>query len=555
MSLDWVTLGTIAFVSLLLAIFLGRMYRPKAGGFSAEDTREVLAIVIVVAILIMVATGRDVPDFLVAAFGAVVSSIILKPSNMAAFLRPDLPAAPDATEKRITTTDAGFCRPQQLVLMLAVALIGLGAMLGLSACSTVMAPAIGAAQSFNDKLAEKYGKTNELAEAREKLAQAEADRAGLTLLSRNATVFADEIREQRTDRILTNGVYRRRVYEEREMIAQPAQPLAPPPPVQVEAPATNQVVTTPAHTNATTGTVQSIDANQAGNVVTASATIESRVYEVTASVTDSTGALSLSGASLVCEITVAGPLGWADGIGAVEVAGRVLSISNSPLPLDTSSLCFDGFAGTVSGGVLSVTSQGGDVRFAGTAVLESGAVSGSASAAPGSAAIAFFKTASIVGTGRMLERVVQVATSPVQVVTNTAQTGPVDAIPVDGFVALGTHAKHNPNRMTITRTMRSARIEGGNVRLAFDPLNFSTKSDGEKTVDGRVYIAWQDGDHWTGGHFDWHGLHQTVKTLGNIPGGYLDHKQPPHGAPVAFAISDLEGKQRTQFVISENRWP
>ena len=561
MSTEYITLGIVAFVSLLLAVWLGRLYRPQAGGLSEADTREVLAIVIVVAVLVMVGLGRTVPEFIIMAFGAVITEIIRKGKDAPARVaKPEAAPEPyDPTKgppaPRDTSGMAGFVCGRQLVLMLGVAVVGLGTMAVLSSCQSVMAPAISAAQNFNDKLAERYGKTNELAEAREALAKSEAEKAGLTLLSRDAIVFADEIREQRTDRLITNGVYRRRVYEERETIAAAPLPVTPPPTAGSQQPiaapvASNNVVTTPAPTNHA-----GHDSNQAGSVVTPSHTIESRVYQVAASVTSASGPLPLSGAAIELEITVSGPLGWSDGIGAVELAGRVLSVSNSPFPLDVAALTFDGYAGTVSNGTLWIASQGGDVQFSGSADLSSGAIVGNAKPEPGSAATAFFSSATLSGTGILVERVVEVVTSQTAVATNAPAPQTADQIPVEGFVALGKHAKVNPARIAITDRLVSARIEGGNVRLAFDPLGWSTTSDKGKTVDGRVYIAWQDGDHWTGGHFDWHGLHQTVKTLGNIPGGYLDHKQPPHGAPVAFCLIDLDGKQRTQFVLSENRWP
>jgi len=132
----------------------------------------------------------------------------------------------------------------------------------------------------------------------------------------------------------------------------------------------------------------------------------------------------------------------------------------------------------------------------------------------------------------------------------------LDAIDISRCVTLSKHAKVKPQNARITSIMHSARIEGGNVRFSFDkPLNWSkeTGSNG-KTIDGRCYIFWYEGSTLYGGHFDWHGLDQNVKTLNNIPGGYLDGKQPPKGSPVWFCLVNREGDKRTSVCRSSNNW-
>lgn len=126
--------------------------------------------------------------------------------------------------------------------------------------------------------------------------------------------------------------------------------------------------------------------------------------------------------------------------------------------------------------------------------------------------------------------------------------GPRDAIAISAWQSLGPH-KLDPRKMTISRELKSARNQGDTVRLSFDPLGWKSKSGGNgKSVDGAVVIVWQDGDGYTGGHFDWHGVGQTVKTQGNIPAGYLDHKEPPRGAPVWYFLCDLSYRERTNIM-------
>lgn len=131
-----------------------------------------------------------------------------------------------------------------------------------------------------------------------------------------------------------------------------------------------------------------------------------------------------------------------------------------------------------------------------------------------------------------------------------------DAIDVSNYVVLSKHKDLKAGKASITKAMYSAKIEGGNVRMSFEqPLNWSTQTGSNgKTIDGSVHIFWYEGSTLYGGMFDWHGVNQTVKTLSNIPGGYLDGKQPPKGAQVWFCLINRECTQRTNVVKSDNTW-
>lgn len=147
--------------------------------------------------------------------------------------------------------------------------------------------------------------------------------------------------------------------------------------------------------------------------------------------------------------------------------------------------------------------------------------------------------------------VATVVPTPTNPVPNSA-----DAIDVSKCVTLSKHRDVRPVDARITRKMNGAVIEGSNVRMSIElPLNWSTTTMSGKTVDGRCYIFWYEGYTLFGGHFDWHGLNQTVKTLKNIPGGYLDGKSPAKGAPVWFCLINREGDQRTNVVKCDNTWP
>lgn len=141
------------------------------------------------------------------------------------------------------------------------------------------------------------------------------------------------------------------------------------------------------------------------------------------------------------------------------------------------------------------------------------------------------------------------------VATTVVQAVAVDALDLTGVELLGTHARKRIDRAPITRKLTKADVAGGEVELAFDPLNWSTETGGNgKTIDGGVWIFWREGGKTVGGLFDHHGLHQTRKTLGNIFGGYLEGHKPPKGATVWFCLGNREISQRTNVVASQTPW-
>lgn len=112
------------------------------------------------------------------------------------------------------------------------------------------------------------------------------------------------------------------------------------------------------------------------------------------------------------------------------------------------------------------------------------------------------------------------------------------------------HNQRPAQNAAITRQLHSANKEGGEVVLSFDSLDWPRQGK----VDGGVYIYWKSGDVVQGGLFDFHGVGQTVKTLDNIPGGYLGGKKPAPGQEIFFCIVNLDGSERTNVKKSANPW-
>lgn len=130
-------------------------------------------------------------------------------------------------------------------------------------------------------------------------------------------------------------------------------------------------------------------------------------------------------------------------------------------------------------------------------------------------------------------------------------TGSGDELSVAGAVMYGPHANVHPQDARVTRSLSSANVEGGNVRLAYQSLGWPSGDSGiGGGIDGRVYIFWSEGGRIVGGHFDWKGVGQTVKTLGNIGAGYLSGRRPPRGATVGFCIVRNDGSERTNTKLS-----
>lgn len=128
--------------------------------------------------------------------------------------------------------------------------------------------------------------------------------------------------------------------------------------------------------------------------------------------------------------------------------------------------------------------------------------------------------------------------------TSTSNT--VDDIDVAKVKIIGKHGM-NPSKAQPTRTLHSVSDMGGNCRLSYDPLGWPTTSAKGKTCDAGVVILWPEGDGYTGGWFDHKKVGQSVKTMENIFGGYVDGKQPPAGSQVWFYLISYDGKQRTNI--------
>lgn len=131
----------------------------------------------------------------------------------------------------------------------------------------------------------------------------------------------------------------------------------------------------------------------------------------------------------------------------------------------------------------------------------------------------------------------------------SSSSGP-DDINVSSSVSYGTHQGVLIQNATITRKLHAADQAGGFVALSFDPLNWPNQGK----VDGRVFLLWEENGQVIGGMFDWHGRGQTVKTLENALQGYLGGKRPPKGATVYFALTNINGTERTNVKKSNNPW-
>jgi hypothetical protein len=128
-----------------------------------------------------------------------------------------------------------------------------------------------------------------------------------------------------------------------------------------------------------------------------------------------------------------------------------------------------------------------------------------------------------------------------------------DAIPASAVRVIGKH-RMDPAKARITSTMRSASISSGLVRVSHEPLDGWPVGQKEAGCDSGFVIVWRDGGGYVGGFFDHGRVGQTVKTLKNIPGGYVDGKQPPKGGPVWFYKISTDGKSRTT-ICPGGVWP
>ncbi len=144
--------------------------------------------------------------------------------------------------------------------------------------------------------------------------------------------------------------------------------------------------------------------------------------------------------------------------------------------------------------------------------------------------------------------------------SNPPPNGGGDAIPADelnvsNVVLLGNHKNVKPSNAKVTRRLNSANVEGSNVRLDYQVLNWPDVSPIGSNIDGRVYIFWLEGGVPIGGHFEWKRPGQTLKGLSNIENGYLEGRKPPRGAKVWFCLLNNEGTERTNVVQSKTPYP
>jgi len=131
-----------------------------------------------------------------------------------------------------------------------------------------------------------------------------------------------------------------------------------------------------------------------------------------------------------------------------------------------------------------------------------------------------------------------------------------DELNISNVKLLGTHKTKVPANAPITRKLHSANIEGSNVKLSYETLNWPDNNSGiGSDIDGRVYIFWMEGSTVTGGHFEWKRPGQTSKGLSNINNGYLEGKKPARGATVWFCLMSNAADQRTNVVKSDTPYP
>lgn len=93
-------------------------------------------------------------------------------------------------------------------------------------------------------------------------------------------------------------------------------------------------------------------------------------------------------------------------------------------------------------------------------------------------------------------------------------------------------------------TMTSARVEGSNVRVAYNVPSSYWASSTEATKFARGFVFWKEGDTIYASHYDWFRPGQTVKTLGNLYNGYVTRR--PVGT-LYFALISNDAKARTNI--------
>ena len=119
-----------------------------------------------------------------------------------------------------------------------------------------------------------------------------------------------------------------------------------------------------------------------------------------------------------------------------------------------------------------------------------------------------------------------------------------DQIDVSRAVWGGTNNKVDPSTARITVEMRSAKIQGGNVRVDYNPPASWWGSESDHLKFPRGLAAWLEGGTVYVAHYDWFKRGQSVKTIGNLKNGYT---RRPVGT-VYFSIMSNDQSERTNFV-------
>lgn len=605
MTPDLIHAAIALVVALLLAVWLGRMYRPSKGGLSEADTREVLVVVSVVAVLTMVGLDRTVPDWLIGMVLMMVGYFFgsRKDGKNSTADNADVADVPanlpqSIGGQKIVPPNAGFASFRILLLIASVfSVCSVGALF--SGCTTTapqgQSASIGAnivrlgQPIVNKAIGPQYAALN----------NAFVDKllTDPNALPANATVreiFADNLGTP-----LTNGVRRIHQATWEDVLSEPAAPAPLPVPVpaienlksqiadstlsapdkqnataassvatpapvaESSLPPPNQVrdssttgLPSPAEAIGNGGTSSNSNKRDAqgnetpatGNDQPVAGVVETRVYSAAAHVTIAEGLLSASvaDASGSAEISVV-----SDGARALA-SGRIVSMTNAAFQ-DVAGLSFSNYPATITNGEITVTNRpGSDVIFSGRGDLASGALVASLSPKIGSSAALLFQRLEISGTATLVSTAITTNAPIIEDAKAQSADLPGDAISIEGMSFPG---RPNAAKARITRTLHRCGISGGNATLNFDRLGWSTETGKNgKTIDGGVYIFWAEGGKTRGGFFDWHGLNQTSKTMNNIP-EILDGAQPPKDADVFFCIVNREGTQRTNVEKSENRWP
>ncbi len=145
-------------------------------------------------------------------------------------------------------------------------------------------------------------------------------------------------------------------------------------------------------------------------------------------------------------------------------------------------------------------------------------------------------------------------------VANPEQQPPIDepatldAIDAAKVTMIGKNRIGITGARVIPGSMKGAKLEGGNVRYDL-ALPASWWIDRSNPLKGpRLHIYWPSAGGYVGGHYEWTSFPgQSVKTLKNIPNGYMG-AQPPAGSVVYFCTISHDGKERTPIIEAVGRW-